>query len=63
MEARSKTASDWIRDYVRKKRRYHPPPRGKLRKGLGKIRKELTGRFYQLLSGHAAIGPHLKRVG
>ena len=27
------------------------------------MRKELAGRFYQLLSGHTAIGPHLKRSG
>ena len=33
------------------------------RKGLGKVRKGLAGRFYQLLSGHAATGPHLKRIG
>ena len=26
-------------------------------------RKELAGRFYQLLSGHAAPAVHLKRVG
>ena len=55
-EARSKAAGDWIRDHVRRERRYHPPPRGKLRKGLGRVRKELAGRFYQLLLGHAATG-------
>ena len=61
-EARTKAAGDWIQDHVCRERRYRPTPRGKLRKGLGKVRKELAGRFYQLLSGHAAIGPHLKRV-
>ena len=36
---------------------------GRLRRGLGKVRKDLAGRFYQLLSGHAATAPHLMRVG
>ena len=39
------------------------PPRGKLREGLARTRKELMGRFYQLLSGHAATAKHLRRVG
>ena len=34
-----------------------------MRKDLGKARKELAGRLYQLLSGHAATAEHLKRVG
>ena len=34
-----------------------------MRKDLGKARKELAGRFYQLMSGHAATAEHLKRVG
>ena len=62
-EARSKTTREWVRDDVRKERRYRPLPRGKLRKGLGKVRKELAGRFCQLLSGHAATAVHLRRVG
>ena len=39
------------------------PPEGRLRKGLARVRKELTGRFYQLLSGHAATAEHLVRIG
>ena len=31
--------------------------------GLARVRKELAGRFYQLLSGHAAAAEHLRRVG
>ena len=31
-EARSNTSSEWIRNHVRKERRYHPPPGGKLRR-------------------------------
>lgn len=61
-EARSKTTQDWIRDHVRGERRYRPPPGLRLRKGLSKVRKELAGRFYQLLSGHAATAEHLRRV-
>ena len=39
-----------------------PPPGGKLRKGLARVKKELAGRFYQPLSGHAATAVHLRRV-
>ena len=62
-EARSRATREWIRDHVRRERRYRPPPRGKLRKGLGKVRRELAGRFYQLLPGHAAAAVHIRRVG
>ena len=34
-----------------------------MRKELGRCPKELAGRFYQLLSGHAAVAEHLVRVG
>ena len=34
-----------------------------MRKKLGKTRKELASRFFQLLSGHAATAEHLRRVG
>ena len=34
-----------------------------MRKVLNKTRKELAGRYFQLLSGHAAIAEHLQRVG
>ena len=34
-----------------------------MRKGLSKVRKELAGRFYQLLSGHAAMEERLARIG
>ena len=34
-----------------------------MRKGLSKVRKELAGRFYQLLSGHAAMAERLTRIG
>ena len=34
-----------------------------MRKELGGICNELAGRYYQLLSGHAATADHLVRVG
>ena len=39
-EARSKATKEWIRDHVRRERRYRPPPRGKLHRRLSKVRKE-----------------------
>ena len=62
-EARSEATGEWIRNHVRKERRYRPPPRGRFCRGLGKVQKELAGRFCQLLFGHAATATHLKRVG
>ena len=34
-----------------------------MRKELRGVRKELAGRYYQLLSGHAATATHLRRIG
>ena len=62
-EARSRATDEWIRSRLGRRRRYHPPKGGKLRKELAKTRKEVAGRFYQLLSGHAATAEHLRRVG
>ena len=62
-EARSKATRGRIRGHVKSERRYRPPPGGKLYKGLGKVRKELASRFYELLSGHAATGEHPTRIG
>ena len=62
-ETRSTETSRWIRERVKRKHRYRPPPGGKMRKGLRAVRKECAGRFYQLMSGHAATAPHLKRIG
>ena len=62
-ETRSKATREWIRDRVKRKHRYRPPPNGKMRKELSKAPKELAGRYYQLLPGHAAIAQHLVRVG
>ena len=54
-EARTRAKQDWIRDHVKPERQYRPPPGGRLRKYLRRDRKEVVIRFYQSLSGHAAI--------
>ena len=59
-EARSRATAEWITDHVRTERRYRPPPGWRQLEGT---RKELAGRFYQLLSGHANIGSFLHRIG
>ena len=62
-EARSLETGRWIREHVKRGHRYRPPPGGRMRKELRGVRKERASRFYQLLSGHAATAPHLKRIG
>ena len=53
-ETRAKATAEWIRTHCGRHRRYHPPKGGKMRKELGKTPKEPAGRFYQLMTGHAA---------
>ena len=65
-EGRSRTAAQWIADRLgNPRRKYRPPPgRGLRRRLLRKTPKSVAGRYYQLLPGHAAIGPYLKdRIG
>ena len=62
-DSRIQATEIWIRDHVGRGHRYRPPPGGKLRKGLARVRKELAERIYQLLSGHAATAERLVRVG
>ena len=62
-EARSTSTGEWIRSHVKRRHRYRPPPGGRLRRELGKVRKELVCHFYQLLLGHAAMAPYLHRFG
>ena len=60
-KARSRASAEWIADHVRPERRYSPPPgRGLRRQHLRSTRKELTGRYYQFLSGRGAFGSYLK---
>ena len=59
-ENRSRTTARWISDHVRPERRYKPPAgTGLRRRALGRVRKSLASRYYQLLAGHAAIGSFL----
>ena len=59
-ENRSKATSQWILDHVRPERRYSPPAGlGLRRQALRGVRKSLASRYYQLLSGHAAISSFL----
>ena len=51
-ETRSTASIDWIRLFSGCHRSSQPPKNGKLRTGLGKVRKELAGYFNQLLTGH-----------
>ena len=53
-EARSAGVEKWTVDHVKSERRYIPPKGPKLRKELRHECKALAGRYYQLLSGHAA---------
>ena len=62
-ETRANATAEWIRTHCGRRRRYRPPKGGKMRKELGKAPKELAGRFYQLMSRHAATAEHLVRVG
>ena len=58
-EARSQATAERVSSRVGA-RRYRPPPeRGLRRQHLRSVRKEFSGRFYQFLSGRAAIGPYL----
>ena len=61
-EAVTRDTNEWIASHVRAAngRRYRPPKwRGLRRKLLRRMRKFLTGHYYQLLSGHATIGTYL----
>ena len=59
-ERRSGATPQWIRDHVRPERRYTPPGGLDFRKrGVRKVRKSTAQRYYQLMSGHAAIGSFL----
>ena len=59
-EARSRTTSEWISNRFRAERRYRPPAgKGLRQQQLRRSRKSVIGRYYQLLSGHTAIGSYL----
>ena len=59
-EQRPRESAQWIASHVRPERRYRPSGgTGLRRRTLRRVRKSLAGRYYQLLSGHAAIGSFL----
>ena len=59
-EGRAGAAPQWVADHVRPEGRYHPPGGSGLRRRLlCRVRKSAAQRYYQLLSGHAAIGSFL----
>ena len=55
-------AMDWMKDRFGNPARKYQPPKGKglRRKLLRQTPKLIASRYYQLLSGHAAIGQYLK---
>ena len=57
-EDRSRTTTEWISSHTGDPRRKYRAPRGKglRRRLLRRMPKSIAGRYYQLLSGHAAIG-------
>ena len=61
-EAKTKGTRDWIRRHVKAERRHRPPKGGKIRKDLQKENKGVASRCFQLLRGHAAIGPYLAEM-
>ena len=59
-ERRSRATSQWVAAHIRPERRCSPPGgSGLQRRQLRRARKSLASRYYQLLSGHAAIGSFL----
>ena len=61
-EARTQGIKDWISSHAGGSRRYWPPKGSGIRPSLQKERKEVTGRYFQLLSGHELIGSYLERT-
>ena len=61
-EARSRMTAQWTADRIGDPRREYrlPPGRGLRGKLLRRTPKSVAGRYYQLLTEHAAIGPYLK---
>ena len=61
-EARTRATAEWVEERIGDPRKRNRPPRGRgLRlRPLRRVPKSIAGRYYQLLSGHAAIDPYLK---
>ena len=62
-ETRTSATARWITSHVMPERRQRPPVApGLRRKALRRVRKSLASRYYQLLSGHSAIGSFLHEM-
>ena len=60
-EAKGRTTAQWITAHFSPGRKYRPSSgRGVKRKQLRRAQKPVASCYYQLVSGHAAIGPYLK---
>jgi hypothetical protein len=61
-ERKSEEAEQWVRPRVARNRAYIAPKKRKfeLRPEIRHIPKPLASRYYQLMSGHALIGPYMK---
>ena len=61
-EARTRKMSQWVAERLGDPGRKYKSPLGKglRRKLLRRTPKHIAGRYFQLLSGHAAIGPYLR---
>ena len=60
-KAKARTTAQRASDRVSLERKYRPPPgKGLRRRQPRRTCKSVAGRYFQLLSGHAAIGPYLK---
>ena len=61
-ENQSRRMSQWIAEHIGDPRRKYriPPGKGVRRKLLRWVPKHVAGRYFQLLPGHAVIGPYLK---
>ena len=58
-EGKTRGATRWASGHVKSSQRCRPPKGASLCPELRKERKGLAGRFYQLLSRHAATGAYL----
>jgi hypothetical protein len=59
-ERRTKETADWIRPRVARSRACIAPRKFELRPEPWHPPKALASRYYQLMSGHALIGPYMK---
>lgn len=59
-EARFRPAAQWFEDHAGPRRKYNPSKGKGLRRKLLRAPKPVASRYYQPLSGHAAIGPYLR---